>query len=304
MLANTYKALSELASHNTGNIPAPNYYQTQKCSNEYIQRIVMYNHETGKYFQPKCKSYSCPKHGFIQRERLAKAIQKWLKGLDHIRFWTFTIRKTNNYSVEEFNELYKRVWHRFITELRRNKMLTKREQKMDYIKVYEVHKTGCLHIHLFATEYIHWTKLQSLWDYSVGCHFNINGKSGNVHTKRKVSLKDAAWYIAKYVTKIALQVDVKIRAWSKSGRFSIFDKKLKSGKWSIIRKDSIEYIHLQMGVPILVQISPCVTIKPPKKYALFPNIKIFSEFYDPLSKIYLFSINNHNGITKEHQLND
>ena len=303
MLPNQYQALHELASHTSKDIREMNYYEKQLCNNDYIDRIVMYNHETKKYFQPKCKSYSCPKHGFIQRQRLQKAIQKWLDQFDIIRFWTFTIRKTQEYSNEEFNLQFKKVWHRFITELRRNKILTKREQKLQYVKVYELHRSGVLHIHLFSTEFIHWTKLQSLWDYAVGCHFSHVGKRGNVHTKKIPTSRQASHYISKYVTKMAIQKEIKVRSWSKSGRVSIFDKRVSKGKWSIIRKDSIEYIHLRAGEPILVEISPRVTDFSLKRVRPPPHPAIFIERFDWFLQQYLFSVPFQLRTTTETKLN-
>lgn len=265
----------------------PTYYETQVCNNSFIDRIVLYNSDTKKYFQPKCKSYSCPKHGFIQRQRLEKGIKKWLDGHKIIRFWTFTMRSDKTKTNEQNNEIFKKAWHRFITELRRNKMLTKKERSLQYVKVYELHKTGILHVHLFSTVYIHWVKLQSLWDYALGAQQNKTGKLGNVNVKGMTNSGRAAKYISKYVTKMAIQKEVKVRSWSKSGKVAIFDKRVSSGNWHIIRKDSVDYIHLKNGEPILVGISASVTKISRKKVRAPDHPRLWAEYFDYFLNIWL-----------------
>lgn len=281
MLSLHHTFISEQLSRKSVKRTLPNYYESQVCNNDYIDKIVLYNSETGKYFNPKCKSYGCPKHGFIQRDRLAKAIEEWLKGHKIIRFWTFTARFDNSKPIMAQNENFKLAWKYFITELRRNKLLSKKQRKLDYVKVYELHKLGGLHVHLFSTEFIHWTKLQTIWEKCLSRYFPASKKLGNVNTKAHLTPIKASLYIAKYVTKMSLQTDIKIRAWSKSSKVALFPKRLSTGKWHLIRKDSLDYIHLQMGVPILVGITPSVTIKTQKRRAKIPDIDIFFDFESP-----------------------
>jgi hypothetical protein len=88
---------------------------------------------------------------------------------------------------------------------------------------------------------------------------------------------------------MAIQKEVKVRSWSKSGRVSIFERRVKKGNWTIIRKDSIDFIHLKNGEPILVQISPRVTNDSLKKVRPPPHPRIFAEQFDSLSDLYYFS---------------
>lgn len=281
MLSRPQFIISKLLSRKQTPKTEPTYYDLQQCNNEYIDKIVLYNSETKKWFNPKCKSYSCPKHGFIQRDKLAKGIENWLKGHSIIRFWTFTARFDNSKPIMPQNENFKLAWKYFITELRRNKLLSKKQRKLDYVKVYELHKLGGLHVHLFSTEFIHWTKLQTIWEKCLSRYFPASKKLGNVNTKAHLTPIKASLYIAKYVTKMSLQTDIKIRAWSKSSKVALFPKRLSSGKWHLIRKDSVDYIHLQMGVPILVGITPSVTTKTKKQRPKIPDIDIFFGFEQP-----------------------
>lgn len=281
MLSLHHLFLSKTLSRKSVKRTLPNYYESQNCNNSYIDKIVLYNSETKKWFKPKCKSYSCPKHGFIQRERLAKAIEQWLRGHNIIRFWTFTARFDNSKPMAPQNESYRLAWKYFITELRRNKLLSKKQRKLDYVKVYEVHKLGGLHVHLFSTEFVHWSVLQTIWEKCLSRYFPASKKLGNVNTKAHLTPVKASLYIAKYVTKFSLQTDIKIRAWSKSSKVSLFPKVLKSGNWYLIRKDSLDFIRLQNGEPILVGITPHVTVKTKKQRHKPPDIDIFFEFECP-----------------------
>ncbi len=266
-----------------------NYYEKQRCNNSYIDKIVLYNRDTEKYFQPKCKSYSCPKHGFIQRERLQKAIHRWLLQYKIIRFWTFTVRTDESLSIEVTNQLFKKAWHRFITDLRRSKLLTKKQRNLQYVKVYEHTKKGVLHVHLFSTEYVHYTQINEIWNNALACFFRPRNKQGNVHMKAHKSPRVAAKYIAKYVSKEAMSKSSRVRVWSKSGRISIFDKRVSSGRWVIIRKSSLNYLLLVNDVPILVQTTPSITKVRVKRSANVDHPRLFREHFDYFNQRYVFS---------------
>lgn len=252
-----------------------------KCPDCYMKRIVIYNEQKNKYFQPHCKTYTCPEHGWKKKKDLEKGIEKWLSQFGVIRFLTFTVKFNKNDDLDLHNFKVQKAWHRFITELRRNKIFTERERNLQYVKVYEYHKSGALHLHVLSSEYVHWIKLQAVWQSALSLFFDGKGKLGNVNAKGIKSAKAGAKYVAKYVVKMAEMRKKRIRSWSKSGKVSIFPKKEKQKGWMIIRKDTIEYSLVRLGIPILELSSVNVTNSNRKKAP--PLFSAFSdyEYYSP-----------------------
>lgn len=251
----------------------------KNCSNCYSSKIALYNKVSGKVIKPHCRTYTCPTHGWKKQKELATGLEKWLKQFPVVRMLTFTIRKTNEISAKEFNYLFTRVWHLFITKLRRDKFLSKREQNVQYVKVYELHKVGTLHIHALFSEYIHWTKLQRMWEQSIRTYFSISGKQGNVHLRSSRSAKGGARYVAKYVTKMAYQFGIKIRSWSKSGKVAIFPKRIKTGEWMMLLRDSQEYRLASVGWPIVLSEVPCVTETRRSVRKKPPDWTLFNDYF-------------------------
>lgn len=258
------------------------------CSNCYSSRIALYNTKTSKVIKPHCRTYTCPNHGWKKKKDLQDGIEKWLKSFSHVRMMTFTIRNTGEFKNEVFNYLFTKVWHLFITELRRSRLLSERERQVQYIKVYELHKLGTLHIHALLSEYIHWSKLQTIWDKCIRFYFTVAGKAGNVNVRGSKSAKSGARYVAKYVVKMAGQLLAKVRSWSKSGKVAIFAKRISSGDWIILQRDSLEYRLARVGFPILVYRVPSVTESRNKKQSYVEHPRLFKETWDHFNQIFRF----------------
>lgn len=258
------------------------------CKNCYSSKIAFYNRKTDKVIKPYCKTYTCPDHGWKKKKDLEEGLTKWLKTFGHVRMLTFTIRKQKELKNADFNKKFTRVWHLFITKLRRNRLLSDRERNVQYVKVYELHKLGTLHIHALFSEYIHWTKLQRLWNESIDTYFDIVGKRGNVHIRGSRSAKGGAKYVAKYVTKMAYQFGIKIRSWSKSGKVAIFAKRVSSGDWMILLRDSQEFRLASVGWPIVLSRVSCVTEIRKKMPTKPPDPKIFREMWNHFAQRYYF----------------
>lgn len=224
-----------------------------------MSKLLLVNKVNGEMFQPHCKSYTCPTHGWKRRKDLEKGIAKWLKQFDYTRLITFTAKFVCTSNIQEHNRKFQRAWHRFITELRRNKMLSKREQNVQYIKVYEYHKSGALHIHALFSEFIHWSKVQALWQYSLERTVGGSGKLGNVNMKGQKNAEKGAKYVAKYVVKMAHDRRSRIRAWSKSGNVALFKKRKSTGEWIMVKKGTLNYDLAWQGLPMLEIGIPNVT---------------------------------------------
>lgn len=258
------------------------------CSNCFSSKIGLYNRKTQKFIKPHCRTYTCPTHGWKKQADLRAGIEKWLSQFKHIRMYTFTIRNTGEYSNEDFNYLFTKVWHHFLVSLRRSKLLSTRERGVQYIKVYELHKLGTLHVHALMSEFIHWSRIQTIWEESIKVYFRISGKQGNVHIRGSRNAKSGARYVAKYVTKMAKEGLSKVRSWSKSGKVAIFAKRVSTGKWAILRKGSLDYKLAKLGIPILVGRVSCVTENrriTPKKYE---HPRLFVEYWNYLYNIFTY----------------
>lgn len=261
----------------------------RKCPDCYMKKILLYNRITHKYFKPHCKTYTCPEHGWKKKRDLEKGIAKWLESFKTIRLITFTVRFEKGADLDLHNYKVQKAWHRFITELRRNSIFSRKEKDTQYVKVYEYHKSGALHIHALFSNYIHWTKLQAIWQSALEVHFEGAHKLGNVNAKGGKSPKSGAKYLAKYVVKMANTRKSRIRSWSKSGRVAIFEKKDKQEGWMILQKDSVEGRMALLGIPILERGSVNVTDAPRKKRPPDPNWTSDYEYYSWDDKIYRFS---------------
>jgi hypothetical protein len=242
----------------------------QVCYNKFSQRSIFFNTKTGARFKVPCTKYACKKHGWKRKLRLSKAIEQWLGKQSVIRFWTFTINASIEPKRKQFNRLFRQTWHRFIVELRRSKLVPKQVRAVGYVKVYELHKSGRLHIHCFFNEYIDKSIISRLWAYCIDKVFQYNQnthqdfpshliKLGNSHVKGMRNSKFAANYVAKYVVKMANEMYREVRSWSKSGNVAIFPKRPPSDGNILLLTKSDELICLMANHSILVSTNAHVT---------------------------------------------
>ncbi|MFQ5572791.1 MAG: hypothetical protein ACE5EJ_00920, partial [Nitrosopumilaceae archaeon] len=240
------------------------------CNNKFAQRNWLYNIRTGKKFRPSCQNYSCPRHGWRRKVRLQKALVKWLDSLGHIRFWTFSVSDRFVGSIYEHNELFKKSWHRFVVELRRDKSLPLAIRNLQYVKVYEYHQSRRLHIHAFFSEWVDKSIINRIWAYAVDRSYNLDEyygkdfdrskiKYSNAHVKGVRSALFGARYISKYVVKMSHEKKERIRSWSKSGRVGLFPKRKKSSDFVLFYSGSEKELFYSKWRPILVALNSGVT---------------------------------------------
>jgi len=203
-------------------------YDWTPCQGCYNNYLTVFNTDTGKSFKPVCKSYTCTKHGWMQKVKLQKALQKHFEEYDHVRMWTFSI--TTRMSADPFQH-YKSltlVWQRFITELRRNKLFTVQERDLQYVRVAEQFQSGYWHFHLMVDRWLNQDVAQVIWEHCAREELGCSGHTGQCNVVGTKSAKDAAYYVAKYVTKSALLAYKRQKLWTKSSKISIYPPKDKT----------------------------------------------------------------------------
>lgn len=242
----------------------------QACYNGFSKKSIFFDTSTGSSFRVQCTKYSCKKHGWKRKNRLVKYLTIWLERQVAVRFWTFTINANLELERKQFNKLFRLTWHRFIVELRRNKIIPKHLRKVQYVKVYEQHKSGKLHIHAFLSEYIDKSTINKLWVFCIEQVFKFNQKTdkdfpshlikrGNAHVKGMRSAKFGANYVAKYVVKLAHESLEKIKSWSKSGKVSLFPPRKPSNGNILLLTNTEQFLMLKALTPILVSTNADVT---------------------------------------------
>jgi len=240
------------------------------CFNSFSKRNIYYDVAKGEKYRIPCTTYGCKKHGWKRKKRLVDALTNWLSKLSHIRFWTFTVSSKIAESSSLFNELFVKIWHRFITELRRTKLLSEKQRKVDYVKVYELHKSGKLHVHLFFSDYLPRQIIERLWDYSIRKVTKFDEfaetdfpshkvKLGNTFVKGMKSAKFGANYVAKYVVKMAQYKNSIVRSWSKSSKVSIFPSGKKNEFMVVVEHGSIEHDFFVSWHTLLVSTNTDIT---------------------------------------------
>ena len=172
------------------------------------------NTMTGETFPVACKSWKCPHCAPNLAKFYRWRLGAWAETLDLSRFMTLTldpskawrrgewkqdvIRKAEKAGLRPhepgFRQWYswkyiKKSWNIFLTNLHR------RYPGLQYIAIMEPQKNGVMHLHVFVNHYIHHTELVYLWKRSGG---GYRCRIGKVR-----SLKNTAWYVSNYVTKIS-----------------------------------------------------------------------------------------------------
>ena len=216
----------------------------QNCPNP-ARSLEFLNTTTGKRLPVPCNKYSCPVCGKKKAKQLYKAIHSWLMQFDKIRMWTLTL---SGYIVQDNYEHYKilqEAWRRFITEIRRSKFLSSKQNNIQYVRVAELHEgmhksnsdyknIGKIHFHVFVTEYIDYKFIQNCWNHILQQLTGQQCKVGNVNMKMIPDAETASHYVTNYVLKSAKLLEAKQKKWTKSGKVSIMTKLQSSGQWMII----------------------------------------------------------------------
>lgn len=236
--------------------------KSKRCPNCPKNSFLLYHPEKDKIIFPGCKSYACPEDGWKRRKELREGLETWLKTFKLIRFWTFTLSSKNYESNHEHYRDLAQTWRFFITYLRRSKVFTKAEQEVQYVKIYEQHQSGYLHIHAFFSDFVEVQKAYVLWNAAARAATGKDEARGYCYVRAKSNVEQAARYVVKYVTKLAHFKTFFLRKWSKSGKVAIF-KKFKTEKgWLFMLRDHFYNNPDFLSLPLL-EVSKNKCTKPP-----------------------------------------
>ena len=218
----------------------------------YCENITIFNTITGEHFIPNCKSYICPRCGKRNRGRLFRAVKNYIQDWDIIRMWTFTL--SSKYFVNEYEhrKALSEVWRYFITYLRRANVLTRSQQKVQYIRFSEPHQSGYFHFHCLVDLYLPYYAVAALWSQAVSTVCDIPGDRGGCFVRGIGNYKNAAFYVVKYVTKSASCSHAGFRIWTKSSKVALFKKLLHSGVFIAYNRLTKQWYGCHSSEPLLV----------------------------------------------------
>lgn len=226
-------------------------YDHTPCEGCYLNHIRVYNTKTGQKVQPKCKSYKCEKHGWMQSEKLKEAIERRVKSWEKVRFWTFTLSSKYFKNEKEHSKALSHSWRYFVTELRRNKILNEKQRAVQYIRVSEPHKSGYFHFHVFFSQYIHFNSIRSIWEWATRTATKLEGKLGSVDVRGNINAKATAKYVAKYVVKTANNLIKGQNLYSCSGNEALFEKVEKTESYAVYHVKLDKWVGLRGMRPCL-----------------------------------------------------
>lgn len=224
---------------------------SERCPNCPKNRFVLYHPDKEKVLFPGCKSYACPEDGWKRQKELRDGLETWLANFRYIRFWSFTISSKDYDNPAIHYRVLSQAWRYFVTYLRRSKIFTPEEQTVQYIKIYEQHKSGFLHIHAFFDLFIDVQKVFVLWNTAIRAASNNPHLRGYCFVKGKSNIKAAARYVVKYVTKLAKFKQFYLRIWSKSGKTAIFKKFPKEKGWLFMLREQYQDEFIYSSIPLL-----------------------------------------------------
>jgi hypothetical protein len=219
--------------------------------------LKFFNQTTGEYYPFSCKCYKCEFCGVRKIARLRRAMSQWLSQFKHIRLWTFTVSSAVIDDRNFHTKVLQLAWKTFITYVRRCNALPKSVRFFQYVKIFEPHASGYLHIHAFITDYLDWHVINAIWQTSVlsAAKFLLKedknseqmfkflevSKIAHCNVKGIFGAARAASYVCKYILKFLEQSSGEVKKiWSKSGNCTIFSDTSKIfvngvGKFELIR---------------------------------------------------------------------
>lgn len=202
---------------------------SESCCCHQYPNLKFFNFETGEYYPFSCKTYKCEVCGPRKIVHLRTALTKWLRQFKVIRLWTFTISSKIFSDIVLHTKLLQMAWRYFITYVRRANALPKPVRWFQYVKFFEPHQSGFLHIHCFITEFLNWHIILAIWEQAVfsaaeKMNCDLKGKSCHVNVRGIFNASRAAAYVCKYVMKTVHEKSSQVKKlWSKSSNCTIFD---------------------------------------------------------------------------------
>ncbi len=218
-----------------------------RCPN--CEGLFFVNKKSGVIINARCNKYSCPYCGRKRHMQLRFAIEKVLSNYNHIRLFTFTIRTNRNDDRQKHIKLFAEAWRRFITDIRRNKYLQRHQKNCQYLRVNEFTEKGFLHAHVFFLTFMPIRIIRAIWQHHVLKVFHKQGWNSNVQIKHSYNARKAGKYVAKYVSKGSLELNLKFSKYSKSSKIILFAKKSSSGEWLFINARRTDLILTHYAFP-------------------------------------------------------
>ena len=218
---------------------------TLKCCPNPSDFLKFVRTRDGKEIAVPCGKYSCEYCGQKKAQKLYSALNRYFGQFKYVRLWTFTLSSRVAPDKITHYKIFAECWRRLITELRRNKVFSKKQHKFQYVRVCEPHKSGFFHYHCIFTEYFKQELVQKIWE---GICQEVTKDKFHVaqcNVKGCLSSKGAARYVSKYVLKSAKLLYSHQKKWTKSVGASIFDKKVSSGEWSIMMNSRKSVFDIQ-----------------------------------------------------------
>lgn len=203
------------------------------------KHMYFQNVKTLEKIPVRCNTYGCPDCGPIKAYKLKKALTIFLSKWKNIRFWTFTLKHEESMSVEAHWKMLSECWRRFTTYMRRCKAIKIAQRKFDYVKVFEAHESGFLHIHAFISEYMPYKIVQAIWEDICQTVLGLSGHCGQSFVKGLCYPAVAARYVSKYVLKLAQSMHSCVRRYSKSSRVKLFEKTESTGDWQFVNEKAL-----------------------------------------------------------------
>ena len=262
--------------------PGTTIYQICECPNP-ARGMYLRNTVDGRKLLLNCNKYQCPYCGKFKARKLYAGMLKYFKQFEYIRLWTLTLSSRFLSSKLEHYKILQETWRRFMIEIRRNKILSKSQRDIQYVRVSEYHdgkkgfyndvnNKGYIHFHILVTQYIPVALCQSLLNHITFELTGIQEKIFNINMKGMTAHENAAHYVVKYVMKSAAMLTCHQKKWTKSGKVSIFDKKVSTGEWKLMIAGIPEYE--QFGGFELISSSTCknfsITSQTIKSFSLPP----------------------------------
>lgn len=208
-----------------------NIIYDNNCECSRTKGIFFFEPATSKIIKASCKAYICDICGPRKVAKFRTALTKYLNSFEFIRLFTFTQHTPDNLGTEKQNDLFSKAWALFVKEVRRDKSLSKKQRKFQYVRVVEFTNRGYLHAHVCINTFLPILKIRNHWNTALYSVFGEIGGRGGINIKTISNQKHVANYLTKYLAKSAKHVFGNVRRWSKSNNISIFEKFESTGKW-------------------------------------------------------------------------
>jgi len=201
------------------------------------------NTSSGKRIVLGCKKWTCPVCGPKRKAVMYHACNAYFGKFSHIRMWTLNMTSSLFTNVVDHHKALQECWRRLITELRRSRSFSPTQRTFKFVKVVELHVSGFTHFHVLLDTYFDILVLLPIWKRIVSEVLGTLRHSASIGMDALPSSDIAAGYIVKYIVKACDELPKAFRRWSKSERFSLFEKSNSSKDWCYIPFHTQEIDH-------------------------------------------------------------